>query len=60
MLTILNSLIDVFFEKNEATLKKQVAKIIALLGHKFSSEPQNFFQVLIDSQHLHLFLKIFI
>ena len=42
---MLNSLIDVFFERSGTTLQKEVATIIALVGQHLANDCYPFFQV---------------
>ena len=43
--SMLNSLIDVFFERSGTTLQKEVAVVIALIGQHLTNEYYPFFQV---------------
>ena len=46
---MLNSLIDVFFERSGTTLQKEVAVVIALVGQHLSNEYYPYFQVSFNS-----------
>jgi len=40
---VISQLVDVFFERNESNLQKEVTKIISAIGHKFRNDPSDFF-----------------
>ena len=47
--SMLNSLIDVFFERSGVSLQKEVAVVIALIGQHLSNESYPFFQVCVHN-----------